>query len=152
MIWLESTTNVIYQGTLPLVDLSPLERNLLLCFLENPGINLTKSQLIEATWPPDVHREGVSDDSLFRLIRSLRGKLSFGLYEKYDYVINWRGYPEGGYRFQPSGQEALTAVSDKANQHQLVLQLNRLQRLISNQKETIMLLEEIVEGFADRLE
>ena len=153
MIWQESKTNVIYQESDPILGLSPLERNLLLYFIDNPRTNLTKSDLIENSWPPDVCREGVSDDSLFRLIRSVRTKISNGKFLSYHYIINWRGYPEGGYRFLPDAQEkAAISISEDDSLQRILNQLTVLQMVISNQKQTINLLEEIVDGVVQTVE
>lgn len=151
MIWQDKTTKMIYQGVCPLVELTPLERNLLYCFLRHPEMNLTKTELIENSWPPDTAREGVSDESLFTLIRSLRKKLAKGEFETYEYITNWRGYPEGGYRFNPSGKAFLKTPAQMEQPRPVLSQLNMLQKLITNQKQTLELLENLIEEVADRI-
>ncbi|MEM7334428.1 MAG: winged helix-turn-helix domain-containing protein [Chloroflexota bacterium] len=153
MIWLEKKTNVLYQEEEPIVSLSPLERNLLLYFLQHPRVNLTKSEIIENSWPSDVRREGVSDDSLFRLIRALRLKLKQGPSDCRKYIINWRGYPEGGYRFLPDGLEHGTKESHQdENFGDTLEQLVALKRIISNQMKTILLLEAMLEEVTGKVQ
>ncbi len=154
MIWLEKRTNVLYRKDEPIVTLSPLERTLIIYFLENPYAHLTKSKIIENCWSPDAVRDGVSDDSLFRLIRSLRQKLSQDSDDDSCYIVNWRGNPEGGYRFLPNGKEQRTKeVALQMPSAETLQQLVALKQIISNQMKTILLLEgildEVMERFVD---
>ena len=151
MIWLEKKTNVLYQDESPIMSLSPLERNLLLYFLEKPRVNLTKSEIIQNSWPDDVQREGVSDDSLFRLIRSLRLKLG-RKQDHCNYIVNWRGYPEGGYRFLPNGNEHFTQEPPDSDEiDDSMEQLAALKKIIANQMKTILLLEAMIEEVAGKV-
>ena len=153
MIWLEKKTNVLYQEEKPLVSLSPLERNLLLFFLQNPRVNLTKSEIIENSWPSDIGREGVSDDSLFRLIRALRLKLGHDTKNYCTYIVNWRGYPEGGYRFLPNGQENCAPdLRQTVEIDDALEQLVALKKIISNQMKMILLLETMIEEVTEKIQ
>ena len=102
-IWINERTHEIYVGKYPLFDLTPLQRSILLYFIKNPETYLTKTQLIENSWPDCSARNGVSDDALYQLIRSLRAKLKQFAPSNCQYIRTWRGIPEGGYRFLPNG-------------------------------------------------
>ncbi len=55
--------------------LTASEHRLLACFQGQPGIVLTKDDLIRAVWPEDRVADGLRDDSLAQLIRRLRQKI-----------------------------------------------------------------------------
>lgn len=113
-IRLDERTGQILQGIQPLLDLAPLERSLLRYFLAKPQVSLTKSEIINNTWPAEVHRDGVSDDALYQLICSTRRKLQCGPFAHCNYIRNWRSSrdePEGGYRFYPDGQPSTQTES-----------------------------------------
>lgn len=94
---------VIYRGGEEVIDLRPLEKEMLLFFVQNPYRQHSKSELIENVWPDDVYREGVTDDSLYQVIRGLRKKIEPNP-SKPTYIVSRRGYPESGYQFYPEGQ------------------------------------------------
>lgn len=142
-IRLDEYTGQIFQGTRPLLNLTPLERTLLRYFLANPQLFLTKSEIIVNSWPEDIQRQGVSDDALYQAICSLRRKLQHGSFYDCNYIRNWRGSrdrPEGGYRFFPDGQMgtwAETSNVSKTNQlseSETQQLLNELEHLIQKFK------------------
>lgn len=98
----DPTTGEIFQGHTPLAKLSPLEKNVLKFFLENPYTQHTKTDIILKTWPKEKHKKGVSDDSLFQVITVLRQTIEPSLATP-CYIRGWRGHPEGGYQFFPEG-------------------------------------------------
>ncbi len=94
---------VIYRGGEEVVDLRPLEKEMLLFFVKNPYRQHSKLELVGNVWPDDVYREGVTDDSLYQVVRGLRKKIEPNP-SKPTYVVSRRGYPESGYQFYPEGQ------------------------------------------------
>lgn len=149
MITVKPTTGEIFQGNLPIADLSPLEKASLLYFNANPRLFLTKSQIIKNSWPEDVHRDGVTDESLYRVICSIRRKLRREPFERIEYIKNWRGIRgrEGGYRFFPNGQIDSLPVSKSTPPSSIVLEeiveqkeilillINKTERIIQNLKD-----------------
>ena len=95
-LWLHPKTGTFFVGAQEVEKLSPLQRRLLEVFLENPNTYLTKTKIIEAAWPAEVARIGVSDAALQRQISSLRRLLE--TYSNQELIMTWRGIPEGGYR------------------------------------------------------
>jgi DNA-binding response OmpR family regulator len=95
-LWLHPRTGTFFVGTQEVTQLSPLQRRLLEVFLDNPNTYLTKTEIIEAAWPQEVARMGVSDAALQRQISSLRQLLE--VYSEQEFITTWRGIPEGGYR------------------------------------------------------
>jgi DNA-binding winged helix-turn-helix (wHTH) protein len=104
-IWLDHKTNELYQDKLPLDNLSPLERSVLHFLVTHPQTRHTKTDLIVNTWPEELRRQGVTDDSLYQVIMELRKKIEPEP-AKPCYLVTWRGRPEGGYRFFPEGRPA----------------------------------------------
>ncbi len=104
-IWLDTITENIYQGDVPIENLPPLERAVLGFLIQNPYARHTHTDLIEAAWPEDVHKEGVSTDALYQTIRGLRKKIE-PQPSAPCYILNWRGQMEGGYHFFPEGRPA----------------------------------------------
>lgn len=102
-VWQDTTTKDIFQGIKPVKNLSPLERSVLDFFIQSPYVRHTHTDLIEAAWPEDVHKEGVSTDALYQTIRGLRKKIE-PQPSKPCYILNWRGQQEGGYHFFPEGR------------------------------------------------
>lgn len=101
----DANKNVFFQDDKEL-ELAPLEENLLHCFLENPNVRLTKTQIISDTYPPQKVQDGVTDQALAKLVQSLRGKIEPKPPNWY-YIIAWAkstGFSEGGYRFYPEGK------------------------------------------------
>lgn len=101
-IWQDALTGEIYQGEQPLLQLAPKQRATLECFINNPNVYLTKTEIIDCVWPDTILREGVSDGALYQQIRLLRRRLQ-QYAPKHAYIETWRGSPEGGYRFIPDG-------------------------------------------------
>jgi hypothetical protein len=102
-IWLDETTDELYQGQTLLGDLSPLERAVLHFLVRNPRVRHAKTDLIISTWPDELRRQGVTDDSLYQVIRELRKKIEPNPAQP-CYIITWRGRPEGGYQLFPEGR------------------------------------------------
>jgi hypothetical protein len=102
-LWLDETTDELYQGQIPLRDLSPLEREVLRFLVEHPRTRHTKTDLIISTWPDELRRQGVTDDSLYQVVRELRKRIEPNPAEP-CYIVTWRGRPEGGYQFFPEGR------------------------------------------------
>lgn len=102
-IWADKQKNEIYQGHTLLTELSPLEQAVINFLIENPYARHTKTDLIISTWPDELRKEGVTDDSLYQVITGLRRKIE-PFPSKPCYIINWRGRPEGGYQFYPEGR------------------------------------------------
>ncbi|MCP4538379.1 MAG: winged helix-turn-helix domain-containing protein [Chloroflexi bacterium] len=102
-IWLDETTDELYQGQTVLGDLSPLERAVLHFLVQHSRIRHTKTDLIVNTWPDELRRQGVTDDSLYQVIRELRKRIEPNP-AKPCYIVTWRGRPEGGYQFFPEGR------------------------------------------------
>ena len=102
-IWLDEVTGQAYQGKTPILELSPLERSVLHFLIQQPYLRHTKTDLIVNTWPDELRRQGVTDDSLYQVIAGLRKRIE-PIPSRPCYVVNWRGRPEGGYRFFPEGR------------------------------------------------
>jgi DNA-binding response OmpR family regulator len=102
-IWLDETTDELYQDRTVLGDLSPLERAVLHFLVQHPRIRHAKTDLIVNTWPDELRRQGVTDDSLYQVIRELRKRIEPNP-AKPCYIVTWRGRPEGGYQFFPEGR------------------------------------------------
>jgi hypothetical protein len=102
-IWLDETTDELYHGQNLLEGLSPLERAVLHFFVRHPHARHTKTDLIVSAWPDELRRQGVTDDSLYQVIRELRKKIEPNP-AKPCYIVTWRGWPEGGYQLFPEGR------------------------------------------------
>jgi hypothetical protein len=102
-IWLEETSGDIYQGQTRLKGLTDLERSVLSFLINQPRLRHTKTDLIINTWPEELRREGVSDNSLYQVMLTLRKAIE-PVPSQPVYLITWRGKPEGGYQFFPEGR------------------------------------------------
>ncbi len=102
-IWKDEKMGLVYCGEEELDGLRPLERAMLDFLLANPHRQHSKSDLIENIWPDDVQRDGVTDDSLYQVVRGLRKKIEPEP-SLPTYIISRRGWPESGYQFYPEGQ------------------------------------------------
>lgn len=96
-------TGQIYQGERLLPALSPKESTLLRYLLTYSSQRLSYTDLIVAVWDEKERYHGISNDSLFQIVRSLRLKIEPTPSEPV-YLINWRGRPEGGYQLFPEGK------------------------------------------------
>jgi hypothetical protein len=101
-IWLDPQTGEIYQGQTLLQDLTALERAVLTFLSRHPRLSHTKTDLIVNAWPDELRQQGVSDNSLYQLISSLRKAIEPNP-SLPVYLVTWRGRPEGGYQFFPEG-------------------------------------------------
>ena len=102
-IWLDEQTGEIYQGKTLLNNLTALERSVLAFFIKHPRIKHPKTELIINTWPNELRQQGVSDNSLYQIILTLRKEIEPNP-GRPAYLITWRGKPEGGYQFFPEGR------------------------------------------------
>ena len=102
-LWYDDEQRIFYQGQDRLEALSPLEGSLLKFLLTQPRVRHTYTELIEAAWPDEVYTEGVSTEALYQLVRGLRRKVEVRP-SRPQYIVNWRGRPEGGYQCFPEGR------------------------------------------------
>lgn len=102
-IWLERTTQTLYHGQTVLTTLAPKERTLLQFLVEQPRQQHTYTDVIVAVWSDVENFDGVSTESLYQVVRTLRQKIEPNPAQPV-YLINWRGKPEGGYIFFPEGR------------------------------------------------
>lgn len=102
-IWQEELTGEIFQGGQRLEGLRPLEEALLSFFLKNPYKPHAKSAIIQHVWPEGTHIEGVTDDSLYQIVRGVRQKIEPDTATGPVYLLTKRGVDEGGYQFFPEG-------------------------------------------------
>ena len=102
-IWYDAAGGALYHGQSVLTDLTPKERVLLQFLVEQPRQQHTYTDVIVAAWTDDERYNGVTNDSLFQVVRGLRQKIEPNPSQPV-YVINWRGKPEGGYLFFPEGR------------------------------------------------
>jgi hypothetical protein len=102
-IWQRKLTGELFQGSQRLDGLSPLEEALLTFLVHHPYKFHTKSQIIQHVWPADIHFEGVTDDSLYQVVRGVRQQIEPKTAESHVYLLTKRGVDEGGYQFFPEG-------------------------------------------------
>jgi len=102
-VQLDAQTGEIYQGRTRLDGLQPLHHALLTFFLQRPHERHSHTDLIEAVWPDEMNKEGVSTDALYQAIRGIRKAIEPNT-SKPRYLINWRGAFAGGYQFYPEGR------------------------------------------------
>ena len=94
--------NAFFQGKNTISNLSPLEFNLLYFFFDNPYVRHTKTTIINQVWEEEA-MHGISDESLYQVISGLRKKLETSMAQS-NFIVSWRGRPEGGYQFFPEGR------------------------------------------------
>lgn len=102
---MDPRTKEFFLGSVPLSDLTNLERAAITFLLVRPRVRVPKSELVEAMWPEDVVDNGIMDDALYQVIRGLRKKIEPEP-SRPRYLITWRGRPEGGYQLFPEGRPA----------------------------------------------
>jgi hypothetical protein len=102
-IWLDEDTAEIYQGQTLLENLTALESAVLSFLIEHPRQRHTKTDIIISSWPDDLRQQGVTDNSLYQVILTLRKTIEPDPSEP-SYLVTWRGKPEGGYQFFPEGR------------------------------------------------
>ncbi|MCL4266939.1 MAG: winged helix-turn-helix domain-containing protein [Anaerolineae bacterium] len=102
-IWADIESGEVYQGTERVENLQPMERSVLQFLIQHPRVRHSHTDLIEAAWPDDVLKEGVSTEALYQTIRGIRKKIEPDTAEP-RYIINWRGQRQGGYQFFPEGR------------------------------------------------
>jgi len=102
-LWYDEAAGLLFQGKARLDNLTPLEHTLLGYLVRYPRARHTHTDLIEAVWPEDTIKEGVSTEALYQVVRGLRSKIE-PLPSKPHYIVNWRGSPEGGYHCFPEGR------------------------------------------------
>ncbi|MCP4415767.1 MAG: helix-turn-helix domain-containing protein, partial [Chloroflexi bacterium] len=108
-IWQDALTGDLYQGVQRIDGLRPLEEALLAFLIQNPYKPHTKSELITQVWPEGTHREGVTDDSLYQIVRGVRSKIEPKGADVPVYLRTKRGVTEGGYQFFAEGYPAITS-------------------------------------------
>lgn len=99
----DDVTGNIYKGDGIIREMAPLEQSVLRFFLENPLQRHTKTDIIINAWPKELRSLGVTDDSLYQVIASLRRKIEPNP-SRPIYLKTWRGRPEGGYQLYPNGK------------------------------------------------
>jgi len=99
----DAVTGALYHGQSVLTDLTPKERALLQFLVQQPRQQHTYTDVIVAAWTDEERYNGVTNDSLFQVVRGLRQKIEPNPSQPV-YVVNWRGKPEGGYLFFPEGR------------------------------------------------
>lgn len=102
-LWRDPQSTQVYQGQIPLTDLTPKEEAILTFLLQEPNRRHTYTDLILQAWDTGERYHGVTNDSLFQVVRSLRQKLEADPSQP-RYLVNWRGKPEGGYLLYPEGR------------------------------------------------
>jgi hypothetical protein len=102
-IWLDEQTDEVYQGQTPLKGLTALEVSVLSFLVKHPRIRHTKTDLIVNTWPDELCEHGVTDNSLYQVVSTLRKTIEPNPSQP-AYLLTWRGKPEGGYQFFPEGR------------------------------------------------
>lgn len=141
-----------YCGPVLLSDLTPLDRVVLHFLMANPFVRLSKTCIIENVWPEYVAREGVSDDALYQRIYSVRKKLR--QYSDHHYIVSYRDFPEGGYKFIPATDADMpaeeTAILD--NHLLLVEQLFQLSQTITVYQENLNQLAVQTNKIVDQLQ
>jgi len=98
-IWLDRKSQILYQGQNALNDLTPKERELLLFLAKHPHARHTHNDLIKNIWPEVLNPDGVSTESLYKVISDLRQKIEPNR-SKPSYIVTLRG----GYQFFPEGR------------------------------------------------
>lgn len=102
-IWLDEAMDALYQGHDRLEGLAPKERELLTFLVKHPQKRYTYTELILSAWSDSERYHGVTNDSLFQVIHTLRQKVEPHPAQPI-YLVNWRGKPEGGYLLYPEGR------------------------------------------------
>jgi DNA-binding response OmpR family regulator len=102
-IWLEEQTGEVFQGQTLIKDLTALGISVLSFLVKHPRIRHTKTDLIVNTWPDELCEHGVTDNSLYQVISTLRKTIEPNP-SRPAYLLTWRGKPEGGYQFFPEGR------------------------------------------------
>ena len=102
-IWCQPLTAQLYQGEQVIEGLTPRETVALRHLVAHPHLQHTYTDLIVAIWSEEERYHGVSNDSLYQLMRGLRLKIE-PVPAQPVYIVNWRGRPEGGYQFFPEGR------------------------------------------------
>ena len=102
-LWLDEESQQIYQGQHAFTDLAPKEHAVLRCLLQQPNVRHTYTDLITSAWNAAERYHGVTNDSLFQVVRSVRQKIEADP-SRPHYLVNWRGKPEGGYLLYPEGR------------------------------------------------
>lgn len=102
-LWLDDASQQIYHGQQPLIDLAPKEYAVLCALIQQPNVRHTYTDLITSAWTSAERYHGVTNDSLFQVVRNLRQKIEADP-SRPHYLVNWRGKPEGGYLLYPEGR------------------------------------------------
>ncbi len=102
-IWLDPTTDTLHHGLIVLDTLTAKESAVLRFLVGHPGVCHNYTEIIVNVWSDEENYNGVTNESLFQIIKGLRRKIEPNAAQPV-YVVNWRGKPEGGYIFYPEGR------------------------------------------------
>lgn len=102
-LWINEQTQEIYQGKAAIPHLPPQAQAVLEFMLAHPYQPLTQDALIEGAWPADVFKEGVTTDSLYTVIRTIRKTIEPNASEP-CYLLTWRRQRSSGYQLFPEGR------------------------------------------------
>ena len=73
--------------------------------VKTPGVRHSYTDVIVQVWSDEENYHGVTNDSLFQVVKGSRRKIEPNPAQPV-YVVNWRGKPEGSYIFYPEGKPA----------------------------------------------
>jgi hypothetical protein len=101
-IWVDGSTDMIYQGQQPIEGLTPLEFNILRFLITHPRMRHMSEAIIDNAWPEDENKEAITPNNLQVHISSIRKKIEPNPAAP-RFLITWHGRP-GGYQFFPEGK------------------------------------------------
>ena len=101
-IWLDQSTQTLYQGQQPIDELTPLEFSILRFLVAQPRMRHTSDTIIDNTWPVGDNRDAVTPNNLQVHISSIRKKVEPDPAMP-RFLVTWHGRP-GGYQFFPEGK------------------------------------------------
>ncbi len=100
-IWQDQKTGIFHRNIQPLPPLAPLDAAILSHMLQHPQQRQTYTQIIHAAWP-EAECGGVSTECVYQAVRRIRQQIE-PVPNHPQYLLNWRGRPEGGYLLFPTG-------------------------------------------------
>lgn len=108
-ILFDEKSEQFYQGQRLIEGLPPKEWKLLRFFVKNPYTRHTKTDIIVNVWTKPERKDGITDESLYRVIKEVRKLIEPPT--KRIYIISRRATKdkdkevEGGYQFFPEGRD-----------------------------------------------
>ena len=102
-LWLDERSETVYLGQEPLENIQPQPLEMLKYLLRHPHIRHTHDHLIDAAWPENVRRDGVTPDAVYQTVRNLRRHIEPNPATP-RYLLNWRGQGQSGYQLFPEGK------------------------------------------------